>query len=133
MPEFETITLRAPAGTKTAWVRQARGQKLSAWALAAVARGAALDAGDTLTDTLTDAQFDALAELLRLRSGLAVHVSRLVLVGGLSVPVAAKIVGMPYQRAWQAVQRTKAGLKLARAAGERCGCGIATEKPMPAG
>jgi len=112
MSDFETITLRAPAGTKTAWVRQARGQKLSTWALAAVARGAALDAGDTLTD----AQFDALAELLRLRSGLAVHVSRLVLVGGLSVPVAAKIVGMPYQRAWQAVQRTKAGLKLARAA-----------------
>lgn len=112
MSDFETITLQAPAGTKTAWVRQAQGQKLSTWALAAVARGAALDAGDTLTD----AQFDALAELLRLRSGLAVHVSRLVLVGGLSVPVAAKIVGMPYQRAWQAVQRTKAGLKLARAA-----------------
>jgi len=39
-----------------------------------------------------------------------------VLVDGLSVPVAAQIVGMPYQRAWQAVQRTKAGLKLARAA-----------------
>jgi len=50
MSDFETIALRAPAGTKTAWVRQARGQKLSAWALAAVARGAALDAGDTLTD-----------------------------------------------------------------------------------
>ena len=53
-----------------------------------------------------------------------------MLVGGLSVPVAAQIVGMPYQRAWQAVQRTKAGLKLARAAGERSGCGIATEKPI---
>lgn len=112
MPDFETITLQTPRGTKTAWVRQARGQKLSTWALAAVARGAALDAGDTLTD----AQFDALAELLRLRSGLAVHVSRLVLVGGLSVPVAAQIVGMPYQRAWQAVQRAQRGLKLARAA-----------------
>jgi len=39
-----------------------------------------------------------------------------VLVGGLSVPVAAQIVGMPYQRAWQAVQRAQRGLKLARAA-----------------
>ncbi len=112
MPEFETITLQAPRGTTTAWVRQAQGQKPSTWALAAVARGAALDAGDTLTD----AQFDALAELLRLRSGLAVHVSRLVLVGGLSVPVAAQIVGLPYPRAWQAVQRAQRGLKLARAA-----------------
>ena len=112
MPDFESITLRAPAGTKTAWVRQARGQKLSTWALAAVARGAALDAGDTLTD----AQFDALAELLRLRSGLAQDAARLVLVEGKSVSAAALDTGLPYPRAWQAVQRTKAGLKLARAA-----------------
>ena len=72
-----------------------------------------------MKSNLTDAQFDALSELLRLRSGLAAHVSRLVLVGGLSVPVAAQIVGMPYQRAWQAVQRTKVGLKLAHSV-----CGV---------
>lgn len=38
----DTIVIKAPAGTKTRWVRQsqARGQKLSDWVVAAVDKGA---------------------------------------------------------------------------------------------
>lgn len=118
MPDFETITLQAPRGTKTAWVRQARGQKLSAWALAAVARGAALDAAPAPApsdDYLSAEQFDALADLLSLRPGAAQDAARLVLVGGLRMADAARQVALPYQCAWRAVQRAKRGLELARA------------------
>jgi len=117
MPDFETITLQTPRGTKTAWVRQARGQKLSAWALAAVARGAALDAAPAPAqpDYLSAAQFDALADLLSLRPGPAQDAARLVLVGGLRMADAARQVALPYQCAWRAVQRAKRGLELARA------------------
>lgn len=68
---------------------------------------------------MTDDQFHALAELLRLRAGAAQQVAHLVLVQGLSVPDAAREVGMSYRAAHAAVQRARAGLDLAeRAAGQ---------------
>ena len=66
--------------------------------------------------TLTGEQFAALSELLRLREGSAQAAAELVLVGGSSVADAARLAGLPYPRAWQAVQRAQRGLKLARAA-----------------
>jgi len=66
--------------------------------------------------TLTASQFAALSELLRLREGSAQAAAAMVLVGGSSVADAARLAGLPYPRAWQAVQRAQRGLKLARAA-----------------
>ena len=63
---------------------------------------------------MTPTQFAALAELLRLQGGPAQEAARLVLVDGLSVPDAARQVGMSYQLAYLAVRRAKAGLALAR-------------------
>ena len=63
--------------------------------------------------TLTASQFAALSELLRLREGSAQAAAAMVLVGGSSVADAARIAGMTYPRAWQAVQRAQRGLKLA--------------------
>ena len=112
--EPDTIVIKAPAGTKARWVRQARGQKLSNWALAAVARGAAAAPEPAQADgALSDAQFAALADLLRLRAGPAQDAARLVLVEGKSVSAAAIDTGLPYPRAWQAMQRAQRGLKLA--------------------
>jgi hypothetical protein len=62
---------------------------------------------------MTPTQFQALSKLLRLRSGPAEQVARLVLVDGLSVPVAARQVGLEYTAASQAVRRVKAGHALA--------------------
>lgn len=63
--------------------------------------------------TLTAAQFAALSELLRLREGSAQAAAAMVLVEGSSVADAARLAGLPYPRAWQAVQRAQRGLKLA--------------------
>lgn len=69
---------------------------------------------------MTNPQFEALAQLLRLRQGPARDVVRLVLVYAATVPEAAREVGMEYQAAYQAVRRAKTGLELARTAlGER--------------
>ncbi len=65
---------------------------------------------------MTEAQFTALAQLLRLRAGPAQEAVRLHLVQGLSVPDAARAAGLPYTHAWQACQRAKAGLELAKLA-----------------
>lgn len=65
---------------------------------------------------MTADQFDALAQLLRLRQGPAREACALVLVDGQSVPDAARSVGMTYQDAYAAVQRVRAGLELARKA-----------------
>ena len=64
-------------------------------------------------NTLTAAQFAALSELLRLREGSAQAAAAMVLVEGSSVADAARLAGLPYPRAWQAVQRAQRGLKLA--------------------
>lgn len=63
---------------------------------------------------MTAEQFDALAELLRLRAGPAQAAVRLVLVDGITVPDAARQAGVEYRAAFQAVQRARKGLKLAR-------------------
>lgn len=61
-------------------------------------------------------QFDALAELLRLRPGPAQVVARMVLVEGVKTPDAAREVGLEYIAAHQAVKRVKRGLELDRRA-----------------
>lgn len=63
---------------------------------------------------MTHDQFAALAELLRLRAGPAQEVARLVLVGGVSVPEAARAVGLRYPLAYTAVVRARRGLALAQ-------------------
>lgn len=65
---------------------------------------------------ISAAQFDALADLLRLRTGPALVAVRLVMVDGLTVPDAARQTGMEYRAAHQAVKRAKRGLDLARTA-----------------
>jgi DNA-directed RNA polymerase specialized sigma24 family protein len=61
---------------------------------------------------LTEAQFVALAQLLRLRAGPAREAVRLHLVQGLSVTDAARAAGVNYQLGLKAVYRVKAGLAL---------------------
>ena len=65
---------------------------------------------------MTDAQFTALAQLLRLRAGPAQDAVRLHLVQGLSVPDAARAAGVDYQLALKAVYRVNAGLALTKRA-----------------
>jgi len=65
---------------------------------------------------VTDPQFLALAQLLRLRAGPAQEAVRLHLVQGLSVPDAARAAGANYQLALKAVYRVNAGLKLVKLA-----------------
>jgi hypothetical protein len=65
---------------------------------------------------MTPTQFEALAELLRLRPGPAQECARLVLVDSLRITDAAAQVGMQYRAAAAAVQRVRAGLELARQA-----------------
>lgn len=65
---------------------------------------------------MTDAQFAALAKLLRLRAGSTSDVVRLVLVDGLSVPDAARTAGLEYIYASRAVKRARDALELVRIA-----------------
>jgi DNA-directed RNA polymerase specialized sigma24 family protein len=65
---------------------------------------------------LTDAQFKALAQLLRLRQGSTREAVRQHLVQGLNVPDAARAAGMDYRAATYAVKRAKDGLALAKVA-----------------
>lgn len=66
--------------------------------------------------SMTADQFEALAGLLRLRKGPAERAAFLVLVEGLSVPDAARAVGLDYKVAHRAVQRARKGLELAKRA-----------------
>lgn len=66
--------------------------------------------------TITPEQFDALSDLLRLRTGPARVAVRLVMVDGLTVPDAARKAGMDYRAAHQAVKRAKRGLAIAKTA-----------------
>jgi hypothetical protein len=61
---------------------------------------------------LSEAQFTALAQLLRLRAGSTREAVRLHLVQGLSVPDSARAAGVDYQLALKAVKRAKDGYKL---------------------
>jgi hypothetical protein len=65
---------------------------------------------------MTPAQFEALAQLLRLRAGPAQEAVRLHLVQGLSVPDASRSAGVDYQLGLKAVKRAKGGLALAQKA-----------------
>ncbi len=65
---------------------------------------------------MTEAQFDALAQLLRLRPGPAQDAARLVVVQGLPTADAARAVGMDYRAATYAVKRVRAGLELTKIA-----------------
>lgn len=65
---------------------------------------------------MTAQQFDALAELLRLRGGPSQEVARLVLVDGLSVPEASRATNLDLRLAHRAVKNARAGLTLARQA-----------------
>lgn len=69
-------------------------------------------------EPMTADQFAALSQLLRLRPGPAQDAARLHMVDGLSVPDAARRAGCEYRCAWQAVQRARAGLELARQAAD---------------
>ncbi|MDE1999123.1 MAG: hypothetical protein KGI52_09380 [Burkholderiales bacterium] len=62
---------------------------------------------------MTPAQFTALAQLLRLRSGLAQDAARMVLVDGVSQADAARATGLTPQAVHNAVSRCRAGLALA--------------------
>ncbi|WP_415246154.1 TrfB-related DNA-binding protein [Thauera sp.] len=68
-----------------------------------------------MSTTLTEPQFAALGQLLRLR-GDSMEVARLVLVEGLAAADAAHRVGITSNGAHKAVARCNAGLALARAA-----------------
>lgn len=71
---------------------------------------------DEPKQTITDEQFGALAELLRLRAGPAEQAAFLVLVDGRTVGDAARECALSYRAAYQAVKRCREGLELARRA-----------------
>ena len=66
--------------------------------------------------SITPSQFDALSELLRLRTGPAQVAARMVMVDGVAVADAARKVAMDYRAAHQAVKRARQGLQLAQVA-----------------
>lgn len=63
---------------------------------------------------MTPDQFDALAELLRLRGGASQEAARLVLVNGLSPTEAARKAGITPQAMSNALASCRRGLDLAR-------------------
>lgn len=65
---------------------------------------------------VTPEQFAALAELLRLRAGLAQDAARMVLVDGVSQADAARATGLTQQAVHNAVKRALAGLALTKRA-----------------
>lgn len=67
---------------------------------------------------MTADQFDALAELMRLRNGPAKGAARMVLVDGFTVPDAARVQQMSYQAAHQAVKRAQRAMELAKRVAE---------------
>lgn len=65
---------------------------------------------------MTDAQFSALAELLRLRGGASQEAARLVLVDGIAPAEAARQAGTTPQATSNALASCRRGLELARRA-----------------
>lgn len=63
---------------------------------------------------MTQDQFDALAELLRLRGGAAKEAARMVLIDGLSPADAARATGISPQSVTNAVTRCRKGLALSK-------------------
>ena len=62
---------------------------------------------------MNNPQFQALAQLLRLREGPAKECARLALVEQIPTPEAARATNMQYRAAAAAVQRVRQGLELA--------------------
>lgn len=62
---------------------------------------------------MTNVQFQTLAQLLRLRAGLAQNAARMVLVDGVSQADAARATGITPQAVHNAVSRCRTGLALA--------------------
>ncbi len=65
---------------------------------------------------MTPQQFNAIAELLRLRDSAAANAAYSHYVDGLSIADAAKAAGASYNGAYQAVERVQRGLDLAKIA-----------------
>jgi DNA-directed RNA polymerase specialized sigma24 family protein len=65
---------------------------------------------------LTSEQFQALAELLRLREGASGQAAQLVLVSGLSQAEAGRQTGLSTAGVGNAVRRVRRGLELAKLA-----------------
>ncbi|MCY1375733.1 hypothetical protein D9M69_631690 [compost metagenome] len=63
---------------------------------------------------MSDAQFSALAELLRLRGGVSQDAARLVLVEGLAPAEAARQAGTTPQAVSNALASCRRGIELAR-------------------
>lgn len=68
-------------------------------------------------------QFDALAKLLKLRKGPSQQVARLVIVEMMSVPDAARFVGLEYTAAHHAVKRVERGYKLVQEVAQKISTG----------
>ena len=71
---------------------------------------------DGAMDKLTASQFNALAELLRVRNGASGQAAHLVLVEGLSQAEAGRQIGLSTSGVGKVVQRMRRGLKLAQVA-----------------
>ena len=67
-------------------------------------------------DRLTAAQFNALAQLLRIRDGLSRQSAYMVLVDGHSQADAARLTGLSASGVGKVVTRLRSGLALAQAA-----------------
>ena len=69
-------------------------------------------------DRLSADQFDALVQLLRLRTGPAREAARLVLIEGMTQADAARKLGLSTSSTYNAVARVRVGLQLAKLATE---------------
>lgn len=72
---------------------------------------------------MTEAQFAALAKLLRLRPGTTCEAARLVLVHGRSAQEAAQVVGIEPRLVARTVKRVQDGLEVAMVAAGLCNSG----------
>lgn len=63
---------------------------------------------------MTDEQFNALAQLMRLRASASRDALRLVLVDGLSVPAAAQQAGVPHQAVYKLQASAQRAIEAAR-------------------
>ena len=101
------IHLGVPAATKARWVRESRaaGMRLTDWIVQRVE-----------AQPMNSDQFQALAQLLRLRQGPQREAARLVLVDGLRQADAARAAGCSASALGNTLRTCRAGLELARLA-----------------
>lgn len=101
------IHLRVPAELKARWVRESRaaGMRLTDWIVSRVE-----------AQPMNSDQFQALAQLLRLRQGPQREAARLVLVDGVRQADAARMAGCSASALGNTLRTCRAGLELARLA-----------------